>query len=45
MNIGSIICAIMASLYITIIAFTIWIVLFFREVHLDIEKAFNKYKL
>lgn len=33
------------SPYIAIIAFVIWGILFFREVHFDIEKAFGKYKI
>ena len=33
------------SQYIAIIFFVIWLILFFREVHLDTEKAFGKYKL
>ena len=31
--------------YIAIICFVIWIILFFREVHLDTEKAFSKYRI
>lgn len=34
-----------ASPYIAIIFFIIWLILFFREVHFDTEKAFGKYKL
>lgn len=33
------------SQYIAIVFFVIWLILFFREVHLDTEKAFGKYKL
>lgn len=33
------------SPYCAGIAFLIWLVLFFREVHLDAEKAFQKYKM
>lgn len=32
------------SQYMAIIAFVIWFVLFFKDVHLDEEKAFGKYK-
>lgn len=31
--------------YITIISFVVWLILFFREVQFDTEKAFSKYKL
>lgn len=31
--------------YAAIIAFVAWIILFFRDVHLDPEKAFGKFKL
>jgi hypothetical protein len=30
--------------YIAIIALVIWLVVFFKNVHLDAEKAFGKYK-
>ena len=30
--------------YIAIIIFIVWLILFFREVHFDTEKAFGKYK-
>lgn len=33
------------SQYIAIVAFIIWLILFFRDVHLDTEKAFGKYKI
>ncbi len=33
------------SQYITVISFVIWLILFFREVNFDTEKAFEKYKL
>lgn len=32
------------SKYCAIIAIIIWIVIFFKEVHIDSEKAFRKYK-
>ena len=32
------------SQYIAVIAFIIWLVVFFKDVHLDEEKAFGKYK-
>lgn len=31
--------------YVAIGAFAVWLVLFFREVHLDIEGAYGKYRL
>ena len=33
------------SSYVCIGSFIIWLILFFKDVHLDIEKAFGKYKL
>lgn len=38
------ICSYFISMYIAIVAYLIWLVLFFKEVHLDAEKAFEKYK-
>lgn len=32
------------SQYMAIIAFVVWLVVFFKDVHLDTEKAFGKYK-
>ena len=32
------------SQYIAVIAFIIWLIVFFKDVHLDKEKAFGKYK-
>ena len=32
------------SQYLAIAAFAVWLVVFFRDVHLDAEKAFGKYK-
>lgn len=32
------------STYCAVAAFVIWLVLFFREVHIDTEKAFGKYR-
>ena len=32
------------SQYVAIIAFIIWLIVFFKDVHLDEEKAFGKYK-
>ncbi|MDE6956379.1 MAG: DUF3784 domain-containing protein [Oscillospiraceae bacterium] len=32
------------SPYMAVIAFIIWFIVFFRDVHLDKEKAFGKYK-
>ena len=31
--------------YFAVAAYVVWIVLFFREVHLDARKAFEKYLL
>lgn len=31
--------------YLAMIAFFIWLILFMKEVHLDAEKAFGKYKI
>lgn len=31
--------------YMAIIVFALWLVVFFKDVHLDAEKAFEKYKL
>jgi hypothetical protein len=31
--------------YMAIIAFVVWLVVFFKDVHFDIEKAFGKYKI
>jgi hypothetical protein len=31
--------------YIAIIAVVVWLVVFFKDVHLDCEKAFGKYKI
>ncbi|HHV63785.1 MAG TPA: DUF3784 domain-containing protein [Peptococcaceae bacterium] len=33
------------SQYIAIIAFIVWLILFFKDVHLDADKAFEKYKI
>lgn len=33
------------SKYCSIIAFVIWLIIFFKDVHLDEEKAFGKYKI
>lgn len=35
----------MISQYFSIVAFVIWLVVFFKEVHLDEDKAFGKYKI
>lgn len=31
--------------HIAIIAFAVWLIVFFKDVHFDVEKAFGKYKL
>lgn len=33
------------SSYIAIISFVVWMILFFKDVHLNTEKAFGKYRL
>ena len=33
------------SQYCSVLAFVIWLILFFKDVHLDEEKAFGKYKI
>ena len=33
------------SQYCSIITFIIWVIIFFKDVHLDEEKAFGKYKI
>ena len=33
------------SQYCSVIAFVIWLIIFFKDVHLDEEKAFGKYKI
>ena len=42
--VGAILCYFFTP-YIAIIAFVVWLILFFKEVHLDTEKAFEKYRL
>lgn len=34
----------MISQYVAIIAWGIWLILFFKDVHMDTEKAFGKYR-
>ena len=36
--------SLLISTYIAIPAFIVWIIMFFKDVHLDEEKAFGKYK-
>ena len=38
-------CSYLLSPYLAIVAYIIWLVLFFKEFHLDTEKAFEKYLL
>ena len=33
------------SQYCSVIVFVIWLIIFFKDVHLDEEKAFGKYKI
>ncbi len=33
------------SQFFAIIAFIVWLIVFFKDVHLDEEKAFGKYKI
>lgn len=44
MSIGAL-CSYLFSPYLAIVAYMIWLVLFFKEFHLDTEKAFEKYLL
>ncbi len=41
--IGAILCYFITS-YFAILAFVIWLFIFFRHVHFDAEKAFEKYR-
>ena len=36
--------SLLISTYMAIPAFIVWIIMFFKDVHLDEEKAFGKYK-
>lgn len=45
LDVGAALSYVFSSGYIAIGSFIIWLVVFFREVHLDEEKAFGKYKL
>lgn len=36
--------SLLVSQYCAIAAFAVWLILFFREVHFDVEKAFEKYR-
>ena len=42
--IGAVLCYFISQ-YTAIVAFIVWIILFFRDVHFDTEKAFAKYRL
>ena len=33
------------SSYCSVLAFVIWLIIFFKDIHLDEEKAFGKYKI
>lgn len=35
----------LVSTYVAIISFVVWLILFFKDVHVDMEKAFGKYRL
>ena len=43
MGIGAIL-SYFISQYMGVIAFIVWLIMFFKDVHLDEEKAFGKYK-
>ena len=43
MGIGAIL-SYFISQYMAVIAFIVWLIVFFKDVHLDEEKAFGKYK-
>lgn len=38
-------CSYLFSAHLAIVAYIIWLILFFKEFHLDAEKAFKKYLL
>jgi sensor domain CHASE-containing protein len=50
-NMGSIMCGSLCLVFLlfavlfAILAFVVWLVVFFKDVHLDSEKAFGKYKI
>lgn len=44
MAIGAIL-SYLVSQYIAIAAFIVWLIVFFKDVHFDTEKAFGKYKI
>ncbi|MCH1983415.1 DUF3784 domain-containing protein [Ruminococcus sp. OA3] len=39
------VCSYLVSQYAAVAAGVIWLIIFFRDVHLDEEKAFGKYKI
>lgn len=43
--VGGILSHVLSRQSIAVVAMIIWLIIFFREVHLDEEKAFGKYKL
>ena len=45
LGIGSVLSVLVSSRNVAIAAIIIWFVVFFRDVHLDEEKAFGKYKM
>ena len=42
---GSVLAHLFSMRYAAMIAVVIWLIVFFRDVHLDEEKAFGKYKI
>ncbi len=44
MSIGALF-SLFISQYLAIIAFVIWLIMFFKDVHFDTDKAFEKYKI
>lgn len=44
MLVGAIL-SLLINAYVAVLAYIVWIVLFFKEVHLDAQKAFEKYKI
>ncbi len=45
LGVGSVLAYLFSMRYVAMIAVVIWLIVFFRDVHLDEEKAFGKYRL
>lgn len=45
LGVGSVLAHLFSMRYAAVIAVVIWLIVFFRDVHLDEEKAFGKYRL